>query len=228
MKVSQPTFYNRFYRQWITPAIASLLCLFTLTVTAADTATNTTTDKTAAQAESIIPFFGIVYYDNTKIIYSDFAGHVSKIHVRGGNKIKTKQPLIVVEPLGALHAPVVLTSTIPDAVISRVNVVEGQYVDPTTSLMVVADPSHYVVRLNMTQTDLNRLQPLKDAEVSFSVTSGTPVVKPGKVIAIHEPIQGRIGLYQVEVIIDCSKKCSNRIKSGNIAKVLFKTPSSSN
>ncbi|WP_105169043.1 HlyD family efflux transporter periplasmic adaptor subunit [Pseudoalteromonas sp. T1lg23B] len=185
------------------------------------------TELSAGQTvDKVIPFFGIVHYRNARPVYSQFGGIISQLFVQGGQQVDAGQSLVKIERLEIGFSTIEMKNEIPDGVVSRVNVREGHHIEPYDPIMVVADASEYIIKLNVSQVDLNKLQPIGKAEVVFAPNSSQPFSKSGQVHAIHEPNQGKFGLYEIEILVDCSSDCVDVVKSGSIAKVLMspKTP----
>ncbi|MCV2884455.1 hypothetical protein OE749_07090 [Aestuariibacter sp. AA17] len=188
--------------------VGALLCIFALSSLAQE------------QIESI-SFYGVVSYQKQKPIYSQFDGILEEVYVKGGDRLKTNQPLVRITREEVGYSEILIRNTIENAVVSRLDLQEGHKVDRFSQIMMVADLSQYVVKIDVSQRDLLRLGEIGDASVIFSPNSTQPKEMQGEVYAINEPQQGDFGLFRIEVVVDCTKKCGHQVRSGSIAKVML-------
>ncbi|ABE56740.1 hypothetical protein Sden_3465 [Shewanella denitrificans OS217] len=177
----------------------------------------------SAQQEQVesIPFYGVVSYYKLRPVYSQFDGVLVDVYVKGGDRLEPNQPLVKIQREEIGYEAIFIRNTLESAVVSRLDVQEGHKVNRFSQIMMIADYSQYLVKIDVSQQDLLKLREIGNAEVIFSPSSAEPLIKTGKLHSINEPNQGDFGLYQVEIIVDCAQRCAQQIRSGSIAKVIL-------
>lgn len=166
--------------------------------------------------------YGVVRYFQSEIIYSNFDGILNRIHVKAGQRVAIGDSLVTATPIHPGSKSVTMKNSLENAVISRIDKLEGKKVDSFEEILVVADDSQYIIVVNITPKSLKNIEGSGEPMVTFNPRTENSFERKGSIYAVHEPPQGTYGLSKVEVLVDCKDVlCAEKIYSGDFAKIKF-------